>query len=178
MVRHDVRRGYTRLDYTDTGTFTGADADPMFDADDEVVFMASDAGGPAETTTEPPGTLTGSGVEVVLTDPLAPGSWYVYLFRGDGSLDQSAGQQVGYQFSLTSGAYLTTYQLLNGPNPENTTVSTAAYSRHFSDRWTQDQLRISPALRRVSTSSNATTKTSSTATVPRTRSTMTREPSS
>jgi hypothetical protein len=135
--------GFTRLDYTDGGTFTGADSSPTLDADDEVVFMASDAGGVAATTTVPPDTLVGSGVEVVITDPTTAGAWRVYLFRQFGALDQGAGQQyVSYQFSLNSGAYLNTYNVLDGPNPENTSVSTVAYSRHFSDRWVQDQLKI------------------------------------
>ena len=135
--------GFTRLDYTDGGTFTGSDSNPTLDADDEVVFMASDAGAEAATTTEPPDTLSGSGVEVAITDPTTPGVWRVYLFRQFGALDQGAGQQyVSYSFSLNSGAYTTTYNVLDGPNPENTSVSTAAYSRHFSDRWVQDQLKI------------------------------------
>src|SRR6185369_9280830 len=66
-----------------------------------------------------------------------------YLFKEDGSLDQTAGQHyVDYDFSLTSGAYLTTYSVVFGPNPENTTVTTEDYSRHFSDRWVQDQLHV------------------------------------
>jgi len=135
--------GFTRLDYTDGGTFTGSDSNPTLDADDEVVFMASDAGAEAATTTEPPDTLSGSGVEVAITDPTTSGVWRVYLFRQFGALDQGAGQQyVSYSFSLNSGAYTTTYNVLDGPNPENTSVSTAAYSRHFSDRWVQDQLKI------------------------------------
>lgn len=136
--------GITAPDYADMGTFTGADPTPSMDADDEVAFMASDAGGVAPNVAQPDGTFAGSGVEVVVTDPLAPsGAWRVYLFRQDGSLDQYAGQQyVSYQFSLNSGAYSTTYNIVDGPNPENSIVSSAAYARHFSDRWIQDELRI------------------------------------
>lgn len=36
--------GVTELQYADPGTWVGADTDPTFDTDDELVFMASDAG--------------------------------------------------------------------------------------------------------------------------------------
>jgi hypothetical protein len=135
--------GLTRVDYTDAGAFTGPDPDATLDFDDEVVFMAADAGIEATALTEPPGTIAGSGMEIAITDPLGPGIGWVYLFEQDGSLDPSAGQQyVDYDFNLLSGNYLTTYDVIDGPNPEDTTVTTAAYSRHFSDRWIQDELEV------------------------------------
>ena len=135
--------GFTRLDYTDPDTFTGADSDATLDADDEIVFMASDTGARAATISVPPGTLVSSGVEVAVLDPIPPGTGFVYLFEQDGSLDPTAGRQyVDYQFNLLSGDYTTTYDILDGPNPENTTVATVAYARHFSDRWAQDGLHV------------------------------------
>ena len=137
--------GFTRLDYTDPGTFTGADPDSTLDADDEIVFMASDAGGPAGTANQPPGTNPGGRrVTVVESSPLFSAIGYVYLFeRQDAALDPGAGQHyVNYQFQLVSGSYLSTYNINAGPNPENTTVSSSVYARHFSDRWVQDELHV------------------------------------
>jgi len=136
--------GYSTLVYADAGTHSGADPNAAFDSDDELVFMARDAGGPTGATAEPTGTIAGTGVELTITDPLDPGAaGYVYLFRGDGSLDPGAGAQyVDYDFNLLSGAYLSTYNFADGPNPEDSTVVTPYYERHFGDRWLEDVLRI------------------------------------
>ena len=68
---------------------------------------------------------------------------YAYLFRQDGTLSPDAGAQyVSYIFSLLSGPYLTTYDTQDGPNPENSTVSTLYYSHHFSDRWISDEIHV------------------------------------
>ena len=40
--------------YMDDGTFTGPDSDPFVDADDELVFMAKDAGSRAPSNAPPP----------------------------------------------------------------------------------------------------------------------------
>ena len=129
--------------YADAGTFTGADPDAGLDADDEVVFMARDAGGPVGDLDAPDGT-TGGAVEVRVTDPLDDGAvGYVYLFASDGSLDPSAGRSyVDYDFTLLSGDYKTTYKRTDGPNPEDSTVTGASYTAHFSDRWTLDGLTL------------------------------------
>ncbi len=136
--------GESTLMYTDTGTFTGADSDTALDADDEIVFMAKDAGDIAGTTAEPAGVIPGSGVWLTITDPLMPAkTGHVYLFESDGSLTPGAGQQyVSYTFNLLSGPYLTTYNTLDGPNPEDSSATTAFYAHHFSDRWTTDELQI------------------------------------
>ncbi len=132
------------LQYTDADTFTGADPDVTIDGDDEIVVMAKDAGELASVTSGPAHVLAGTGVQIAITDPLSPGSTgYVYLYEQDGALDPGAGQlYVGYTFTLLSGAYLTTYQLADGPNPENSTVATPYYEHHFGDRWQSDALRI------------------------------------
>jgi hypothetical protein len=134
------------LVYTTGNTWTGADPNPKFDADDELVFMARDAGSVAPSGSQPAGTVPGVAMEVHISDPLSPGSeGYVYLFRkaaGSG-LTQGAGvKYVKYNFKLLSGGYKTTYQLTNGPNPENTRVTGATYKRHFSDRWLNDEITI------------------------------------
>jgi hypothetical protein len=67
----------------DTIGYTGAMADPVptIDDDDEIAFMARDAGAAAPAgQTPPPGTANGQAVKVA--DPLAPATaGYVYLFE-------------------------------------------------------------------------------------------------
>ncbi len=134
------------LQYVDTGTFTGADSDPTLDANDEIAFMANDAGGVPPSFAEPAGVMAGTGLQIAITNPLAAGQiGYVYMFRQNGSLSAGAGQSyVNYTFSLNSGAYKTTYIMAtNGGNPENSTIATANYTYHFGDRWQEDQMKIS-----------------------------------
>jgi hypothetical protein len=136
----------TELQYTDAGTFTGPDSDPTLDSNDEIAFMAKDAGGLPPSFSEPAHVVLSSGVQLTVNDPLAAGqTGYVYLFRQDGSLSPGAGQSyVSYGFNLLSGAYKTTYNLnANGGNPENSTVITTNYTYHFGDRWQEDQMKIS-----------------------------------
>lgn len=138
--------GPTALQYTDPNTFVGADPDPTFDADDELVFMISDAGGQPRPTdpTEPAGVVSGSGVAVLVEDPQTPGkSGWVYLFVSDGSLEPSAGiSYVDYDFQLTSGDYKTTYRRAEGPNPETSSVTTDSYRIEYTDRWFEVDWRV------------------------------------
>ena len=136
--------GVSELVYVDSGTFTGPDSDPTLDANDEIVFMAKDAGGVSPSFSEPGGVIANTGVEVEISDPLnGSQTGYVYLFWQDGSLSPGAGQQyVSYTFDLLSGPYLTTYNTLDGPNPEDSVVMTPLYSHHFSDRWISDEIHI------------------------------------
>ncbi len=135
---------FSRLDYTDAGTFTGADPDATLDADDEIVFMAKDAGQASPPHAAPPaGVLGNTAVQVAVTDPVDGSVGYVYLFEQDGTLDPAAGKRyVDYSFSLTAGDYKTKYKVSAGPNPENSTIETDYYLRHFSDRWKSDGLSI------------------------------------
>jgi len=135
--------GVPVLSYTDAGTFTGADADPNIDDNDEIVVMAKDAGGAPPAFSEPAGVVANSGVQVSVADVATAASGVVYLFRQDGSLDPAAGAAyVTYAFNLLSGPYLTTYNKTNGPNPENSTASSPYYAHHFGDRWMSDELRV------------------------------------
>jgi hypothetical protein len=136
--------GVTALTYTDSGTFIGADPNSKLDADDQVAMMARDSGSKAAGNGDPSGTVPGSGVELQVRDPLAPGQvGYLYLFRSDGSLDPSAGQDyVHYDFHLLSGDYKSSYDTDAGPNPENSAVDSPYYRQHFSDRWIDDQLHL------------------------------------
>ncbi len=134
------------LVYTATNTWTGRDPNGKFDNDDELVFMARDAGAQAPGGSQPTGTVAGSGVEVHVTDPTSVGSeGFVYLFhRAKGfSLPQAAKTRyVTYGFKLLSGNYKNTYNRVDGPNPENSLVKGATYRYHFSDRWLSDSLQV------------------------------------
>jgi hypothetical protein len=138
--------------YADPETYTGADPDPLFDLDDEVVWMARDAGDRVVTWADPPSVVIGSGVEVELMDG-EERAW-LYLFeRAEDSVDPGAGAQyVSYEFTLLDGVdYLTEYDLY-GENCGNATcdptmledsvVVGRTYRNHFSARWVSDALEI------------------------------------
>lgn len=144
----------TAMFYMDTETFAGSDAEPNVDDDDEVAFMARDAGDRVGAWSEPAGVVPGSGVELELID--ADARAYVYLFeRESDALDPGAGEQyVSYSFSLDGGVdYKTEYDLYgfncggdagvcDPPMTEDSTVETPFYSAHFAARWVNDELRI------------------------------------
>jgi hypothetical protein len=138
--------GPTALQYADPGTFVGADSNANVDNDDEIVFMSSDAGGKPRTTdvAEPAGVVAGSGTSVRVADPRGAGEYgFVFLFRSNGTLDPSAGEDyVDYDFTLTSGDYKTTYQRADGPNPETSTVRTDVYEAGFIDRWKETSWKV------------------------------------
>jgi len=116
--------------------------DPMLDDNDEVVFMARDAGDQVLEIADPPGVVPGSGTEVRVSDPLDGATGYVYLFQSAGGLDPSAGQSyIDYQFKLQSGDYLETFRLL-GINLELSTASSNYYERTFTSRLESEVLRI------------------------------------
>jgi hypothetical protein len=155
------------LVYSDAGTLAGRDPDPALDADDELVFMAQDAGAQAPSgTADPPAVIAGSGVQVAVTDPLTGARGFVYLFRRQpgGSPQPAAGHDyVAYAFDLLTdrnadgdSEYPEDYDFegrgdpVGDPpanpapnaNPENSTVRASAYSTHFDDRWREDELRV------------------------------------
>jgi hypothetical protein len=130
--------------YTDAGTYVGADSDPLFDDDDELVLMAKDAGDPAPAAVSlPTGVVAGSGVQLWIADSLDGGVGFVYLFETDGSLTPDAGADyVSYDFDLVAGSYPGDYDLANGPNPETSTVVTPIYETEFSDRWIRPVTKV------------------------------------
>ena len=130
--------------YTDPGTYVGADSNPLFDANDELVFMARDAGDVAPVVASPPaGVVAGSGVQLTINDSLDGGSGYVYLFESEGSLTPDAGADyVSYAFNLLAGIYPDDYDLANGPNPEASSVVTALYETEFTDRWIRPVTKV------------------------------------
>jgi hypothetical protein len=88
--------------------------------------------------------LHNTGVRVRASDPLTGAIGYFYLFRRSGTtLAPGMGHHnVTYTFSLNSGSYKTTYNVDAGPNPENSAVATASYTRHFGDRWLDDVITV------------------------------------
>ena len=116
---------------------------PALDGDDEIALMARDSGERAPAGA-PSGADGRTRVDFEVTDPAAPGrSGWFSLFRRTAPLDPGAGRRlVTYSFGLQSGAYKTTYRLDDGPNPENSSVSTPFYRHHFADRWLSDQIRV------------------------------------
>jgi hypothetical protein len=133
----------TSLQYSDPNTFVGADPNPLFDSDDELVFMARDAGEKAPTGTSPPETTIGSGIQLAVTDSGTSSVGYVYLFRGVAGVDPSAGlDYVDYTFALNAGAYKTKYLRNDGPNPESSSVVAPGYTLGIDDRWFLTDLSI------------------------------------
>lgn len=131
--------------YVDSETFVGADNDPSFDHNDELVFMAKDVGSPISGVyTEPNGVIPDSGMELHIEDPLGEILGYVYLFQVDNGHENTVADAayVDYQFDLIQGEYLSQYELLNGFNPETSAISTPYYTHTFSDRWIMDSLTI------------------------------------
>ena len=144
IVYNTTPLGFANLAYADAGTFMGADPDPTFDNDDELVFMAKDAGDKASwIAPDPNGVVAGTRTQILITDPLTFEEGYVYLFQTDGSLTPDAeADYVTYNFNLLSGPYLTTYNTQTGPNPEDSQITTAYYRNHFGDRWIRDEINI------------------------------------
>ncbi len=145
--------GAIHPEFTDPGTFVGADSNATLDANDEIALMAFDAGGPRTTSYAPAGVDATSAVEVEITDPIDGGVGYVYLFKDKSGLDPAAGQDyVDYEFNLTNGPYKTgAYNPTGtgagngmnfGPRPETSFVQTDNYRRGFTDRWYDNELRI------------------------------------
>jgi hypothetical protein len=130
--------------YTDPGTYVGADSNLDFDGNDELVFMAKDAGGAAPGGASlPAGVVAGSGVQIAIHDSLDGGAGFVYLFESEGSLTPDAGADyVSYTFNLLAGIYPDDYDLANGPNPEASSVVTSLYETEFTDRWIRPVTKV------------------------------------
>ncbi len=134
--------GPTTLAYSDPYANAGPDPDATLDLNDEIAFMAIDAGGEApRDAPTPAGVVAASGLRVTVTDPLAStdptrgwGVGFLYLFeRSTPTLLPAAGHDyVQYTFAPADPT----------GNVENSTVSTNRYTTHFSGRWTRDSLRL------------------------------------
>ncbi|RYE18151.1 MAG: hypothetical protein EOP51_22510, partial [Sphingobacteriales bacterium] len=148
---------YNSLQYADVNTWVGADATATFDADDELVFMARDAGGglAPDAALLPGGVVATAGAQIKLTDPNNAGTAasYLYIFKKDAiaGLQQSAGKSyVNYDFKFKVGStvYGPTQYKANYTLPhhlENSTVTSPYYSIGFSDRWIEDDVKVTIA---------------------------------
>lgn len=147
--------GARHINYTDPDTWVGPDTDPTLDANDEVALMAGDAGGRARSRFAPPaGVNAETATELEITDPLDGGKGYVYLFeRSNERLHPGAGvRYVEYDLELENGPYKEgAYHPANtdpgegmsyGPRPESSKVRTENYTRGFTDRWLDNEIRI------------------------------------
>ena len=133
--------------YSSTATYTPADSNASFDTNDELSFLATDAGQQAvASVANPPGVDVASREEVKAVDPLATSNFgFVYLFHSNTLTGGSGGTDgVQYTFSLDSGPYTTTYQMGTGSlspnntwgfNPEHSVVTTPSYTQQLGDRW-------------------------------------------
>jgi ribosomal protein L31E len=63
------------------GQGASTDEDPLFDANDELVFMAADAGAPAASATPPPNVSHALEIEIADTADGSRGYAYVFAFR-------------------------------------------------------------------------------------------------
>jgi hypothetical protein len=130
--------------YADPNTFVGA-ASGKLTSLDVIVFMARTVGSTTPPSfREPAGVLHNTGVRVRVNDPLTGAVGYFYLFRRSGTtlVPGMGHHNVTHRFRLLSGAYKATYKVDAGPNPENSVVSTASYTRHFGDRWLDDVITV------------------------------------
>jgi hypothetical protein len=129
------------------------------DADDEVVFMAKDAG--VRSAADAPAGVAGTGVEIAIADPLDGGEGFVYLFERDANADEPLAQDAGTSYvtydwvvnhiaaahpgdpDATEKFYASEYRF-NGAsgagNPETSFVETARYRREMAGRWTDNVL--------------------------------------
>lgn len=147
----------TTIFYADPNTHTGADGDPLFDLDDELVFMARDAGGRVSPGSEPAGVVAASRVEVEVVDGDETGWLYLYERTADGGLSPGAGADlVSYEVVFEPAIdYKTEYPFIGDgscgdavcdpPILEDSRVTSPHYTRHFSARWVTDELRLTTA---------------------------------
>ena len=135
------------LVYTDPNTFTGSDTDPLFDANDELVFMVKDGGYAAPEGELPSGVVETSGIRVKLTDPVDKAESFLYLFKTDpstraSSRSSSDNAYINYEFKLIEGPYIGHYNQELGPNPEHSFIATPYYQMGFSERWIKSEMKI------------------------------------
>jgi hypothetical protein len=91
-VYNQAPNGVTPLSHADAGTFGGPDVNPNLDPDDEIVFMAKDAGGPAPHFVQPNGVALLRGPHA----DLRPGGGAVQPGRHPAGLHGQAVARVGH----------------------------------------------------------------------------------
>jgi hypothetical protein len=103
--------------------------DPIqkLDDDDEISFMASDAGTQAPTGTQPSGVVNPDRQEIQLTDPLTQTQTYVYLFLKDGGSSFNADNgYVHFQRAANADAWLDK-NTFDAGDPEALGISNTGY---------------------------------------------------
>lgn len=125
--------------------FSGGHDAAGLDADDEVVFLAKEAGGKAPDNSHPAGVDIATRYEVSLADPRDHVPAYVYLYRQTG-----AAAATPYNISFTTAAGRLAPDDLPGdlscPANQNqyTNIITDGYCAHWATRWSLDDLVLKP----------------------------------
>ena len=112
--------------------------EPHVDADDEIAFMAAGRRRRGAVRTAPGGHRGRNRCAVERERPARRKhqQGLDLPLQAQRQPEPRAREAVrNYEFNLLSGDYKTTYKLEDGPNPENSTVTTPYYPHHFSDRW-------------------------------------------
>lgn len=134
-----------RLFYCDPNSYVGADSNPNFDVDDELVLRFSDGGVEISNFTFPAGVIPGKYCKVSMYDSLNLILKYIYLFESDGSLSSDANlNYVDYQMdSIISSSYLTNFNLLDSAtNYETSKIITSSYELEYESEWINNQVKI------------------------------------
>lgn len=127
--------------YCDAATHVGVDAVATFDSDDELSFMAKDAGGKFNGTSYPAGVVNNVCYQVMIKDTMLRDTGYVYLFQTNGALQPNAGvNYINYTSNLSGSSGFPANN--NMTNAENTTINTVSYAWHFMSEWVSDELKI------------------------------------
>lgn len=97
------------------GDAAGTDSVPGLDGNDELVFMAFDAGEKAPAGSAPAGA--GAGVEIELTDPVTNDKAYAYLFSFESAAPRSQVDYVSYEVDPKAGIKVQaqTYKSISPP---------------------------------------------------------------
>ena len=153
----ECNASYPETDDTRLKGFPTEDPVSTFDDDDELVFMASDAGQQVPDGAEgPPGTTT-ERYEVALNDPLDPGAErYVYVFLNEGGPSFDAGNgYVDYKRDANADQWIDRGTFTSddpeklgssntgyGPNLEGTVCDSDGTVRSSTDRFPRDGVRV------------------------------------
>jgi hypothetical protein len=135
MTQGDCSKAYDN-DPEDNGVnqgLSGPTPDPVqgLDNDDEIVFMAADAGDMAPGGSRPEGVV-GAGQQIVLVDPLAPQTQrYVYLFLVEGGSRFDGEHYVHYARGADADQWIDRYRFAED-DPEKLGTSNTNYGANLS----------------------------------------------
>ncbi|MPZ67926.1 MAG: hypothetical protein GEU71_00155 [Actinobacteria bacterium] len=135
-----------------------ADPVPTLDDDDEIAFMASDAGAAAPADAVPPPGALSDPYDITLNDPFAPGtSSHIYLFTTEsGSRFDSSNGYVDYERDANADDYIDRGSFADddpeklgssntgyGPNLSGTVCDPDGSVRESTDRFPRDGVTVS-----------------------------------